>query len=94
MNTNETQFDRDLVAARNRSIANLRQAADHRRVEQLARHIHASLQGESRANSMLAITRVLGVWLRSMSPNVQIIGIAIVTAMVTQEITGPDDHAA
>ena len=94
MNTDETQFDRDLVDARNRSIANLRQAADHRRVEQLARHIHASLQGESQANSVLAITMVLGVWMRSMPLNEQITGIAIIASLVAHEIAGPDDHAA
>ncbi len=90
----DARFDRDLAAACDRSIANLRQAADHRRVEQLARHIHASLQGEAQANCMLAITRVLGVWLRSMTPEEQITGIAIVTSLVAQEIAGSGDHAA
>lgn len=86
--TDEAEFDRELHEVRDRSIANLRQAADHRRVELLARNINARLKGESQADAILAITRVLGVWLCSMPPSEQITGIAIITSLVTEQITG------
>lgn len=88
--TDEAAFDAQLHEARDRSIANLRQAAEPRCVELLARNIHARLKGESQADAMLAITKVLGVWLRSMPLNEQITGIAIIASLVAQEITGGD----
>jgi hypothetical protein len=84
------QFDADLKAARDRSIATLRKAADHRRVEILARNIHASLQGESIANATLALTKVLGVSMRSRPHDEQITGIAIVATLITQALLGDD----
>jgi hypothetical protein len=88
--TDAADFDRQLTEARDRSVATLRQASDHRRVEQLARNIHARLQGENQANALLALTKTLGVWLRSMPLNEQITSISIIAHLVTQEILGPD----
>ena len=82
------QFADELAAVRDRSIAALRQASDHRRVKQLANNIHARLQGENQADALLALTKTLGVWLRSMPPEEQITSVSIVVALLTQEITG------
>ena len=89
-NPTQDQFDRELAAARDRSVTTLRQAADHRRVEHLARQIHATLQGESQANSCLALTQTLGHWLRSMPPNEQITTIAVIVSLIGQELGPPD----
>jgi hypothetical protein len=78
-----------------RSIAALRQVADHRRAELLARNIHASLQGENKANALLALVQVLGVWLSSEPLERQITGLAVISRLITQQLLGDDDdHAA
>lgn len=90
--TSEAAFDRELSNARDQSIAAMRQAVDHQRVEILARQIHATLQGESRADSMLAVARVVGVWLRtSESLGEATTAIAVITRLIADEILGPPD---
>ena len=81
------QFADELAAVRDKSIATLRQASDHRRVKQLASNFHASLQGESQADGLLAITKTLGVWLRSLPLEEQVTCISVVVTLLTQEIT-------
>jgi hypothetical protein len=88
--TDAAAFDRELFASRDRLIANLRAAGDHRRAEHLAKNIYAMLQGESQANAMLALTRLLGVWLRSVPHEEQVTGVAVITSLVTQQILGRD----
>ena len=82
-----TEFERELANARDQSITNLRQASDHRRVELLARNIHAILQGESRADAALALTKALAIGFRGAE---QVTSIAIIVHLLTQEILGDD----
>lgn len=90
--TSEAEYDREATGARDRSIANLRQAADHQRVEILARQIHATLQGESQADATLALTRVFGHWLRSVeTPGHAVTAIAVIARLIADEILGPPD---
>lgn len=88
--TDQAQFDQQLAAARDNSIATLRQAADHRRVKQLARNIHAMLQGESQGDSLLALTTILGNWLRSMPVQEQITALSLISHLVAQEVLDPN----
>ena len=88
--TSEAEYDREIITARNNSIANLRQAADHQRVEILARQIHATLQGESRADSTLAMAKVFGVWLGSCETLGEAATIiAVITRLIADEVVGP-----
>ena len=81
------QFADELAAVRDKSIATLQQASDYRRVKQLASNFHASLQGESQADGLLALTKTIGVWLRSLPLEEQVTCISVVVALLTQEIT-------